>query len=813
MLKFVKPIIFTLLLSNAAIGLAVEESRGIIEGRVFNAKNNEPVPFANVVIWGTNIGSVTDLDGNFLFTGLEPGFVELRVSSVGFKDYVSEQLQVTNAKKVFVEIPLEETNVQLDEVVVKASPFRRTEESPVSLRRIGIAEIEKNPGGNRDISRVIQSFPGVASSVSFRNDVIVRGGGAAENAFYLDGVEIPTINHFSTQGASGGPVGILNVDFIKEVNYYSGAFPANRGDALSSVFEFRQIDGNKERLKFRGAVGATDVALTMDGPLGDRTTFIASVRRSYLQILFAALELPFLPTFNDFQFKVKTRINDKNEVTFLGLGAIDRFRLNLDANETEEQRYILGFIPMNEQYSYTVGGVYKHFRSKGFDTWVVSRGYLNNTAYKYQNNIEEDSLLTFDYASIEIENKFRYEHRSIYDNGLKLNYGANLEYATYSNETFNKALFAGEQPLIIDYESNIDVVKYGLFAQVSEEFFRERLSLSLGARIDGNDYSEEMSNPLDQFSPRFSASCLLFNRFYVNFNTGRYYQMPPYTSLGFRDTTGTLVNKENRLKYLWNDQVVFGLEYLPAENQKITLEGFYKWYHDYPFSLSDSVSISSKGANFGTYGDEELISLADGRAYGMELFYRNRNLWDFDLNLILSYTLVWSETEEYDNNPDPTGDYIPTAWDNRHILNITAIKNFKRNWQIGLKWRFVGGAPYTPFDREFSSLRPVWDVRQIGVFDFNRFNGERLDAFHQLDTRVDKEYFFDKWTLNLYLDIQNVYNFELKNAPDLILNEDENGNPVILNPEAPYNQQRYDLKTIRTTSGTVIPTVGIIVEF
>jgi len=213
----------------------LQGQQGVIEGRVFNAANNNPVEFATIAIYGTSIGSISDLDGNFLFTGLEPGYVELRVSSVGYETYISEPIQVTNAKKVFIEVPLNEANIQLEEVVVRASPFRRIEESPVSLRRINIEEIEKSPGGNRDISKVIQSFPGVAATPAQRNDVIVRGGGPSENTFYLDGIEIPNINHFATQGASGGPVGIINADFLREVNLFSGAFPASTSDALSSV--------------------------------------------------------------------------------------------------------------------------------------------------------------------------------------------------------------------------------------------------------------------------------------------------------------------------------------------------------------------------------------------------------------------------------------------------------------------------------------------------------------------------------------------------------------------------------------------------
>src|SRR6056297_3282615 len=416
-----------LLLFGLLINIAYGQ-KGIIEGRVYNAKNNTPVEFASIAIFGTSIGSISDLDGNFLFTGLEPGFVELRVSSIGFENYVSEAIQVTNSGKVYIEIPLEEANYEIDEIVVRASPFRRDKDSPLSLQRINLEEIEKAPGGNRDISKVIQSYPGVASTPAQRNDVIVRGGGPNENSFYLDGVEIPNINHFATQGASGGPVGIINVDFIREVEFYSGAFPANRGNALSSVLELQQKDGNPEKLEVQGTLGASEVALTLDGPIGDKTTFIFSARRSYLQLLFQVLELPFLPTFNDFQFKSRTRIDEKNQLTFIGLGAIDDFELNKKANDTESQRYILDYIPVNTQRNYTIGAVYKHFRENSYDTYVISRNYLKNRSYKYQDNIEVDSLKTLDYNSTEAENKFRYENTTR-TNGYKINAGVGLEYA------------------------------------------------------------------------------------------------------------------------------------------------------------------------------------------------------------------------------------------------------------------------------------------------------------------------------------------------------------------------------------------------
>ncbi len=802
-----KKILFTICLIGLPTGTIIAQ-QGVIEGRIYNSNNNEPVEFATSTIYGTSIGSISDLDGKFLFTGLEPGYIELRVSSVGYETYISEAILVTNAKKVFMEIPLVEANVELEEVVVKASPFRKIKESPVSLRRISIEEIEKSPGGNRDISKVIQSFPGVSSTPAQRNDIIVRGGGPSENTFYLDGVEIPNINHFATQGASGGPVGIINADFLREVNLYTGAFPASKGNALSSVIDLRQIDGNKEKLNFRGSIGASDLALTMDGPLGENTSYIASYRRSYLQFLFQLLELPFLPKYNDYQFKVKSRINTKNEISLISIGSYDNNNLNLEANKTEEQRFILGYIPESFQWSYAIGAVYKHYRESGYDTWVLSRNYLHNESTKYQNNIFEDIFRTLDYDSDEIENKIRYEHTSNYKGGFKVNYGINFEYAKFFARTFNKK-YINNQLVTFNNESFFDMFKWGIFGQASKELFADRLVLSLGLRADANNFNDNMSKLVNQISPRFSASYMLTTGWYLNFNTGRFYQLPAYTTMGFKNEEGKMVNKAT-LTYVQSDHFVAGVEWLPDSESKLSVEGFLKKYDNYPFSLTDSISLASKGADFGLFGNEPVASVAEGRAFGAEFLYRNRDL--FGTNLTISYTLVRSETLPKKESLVPLG-WIPTTWDNIHLLNIYGFRKFKGNWQIGFKWRFVGGQPYTPYDNYTSSLVQYWDVTGFPSQDLNRYNQQRYEPFHQLDLRIDKEWYLSRVTINLYADVQNVYNYKSTSNTFLVQELDKEGNPFIENPSDPPELQRYRMEEFTSAAGTVLPTVGIIIEF
>jgi hypothetical protein len=776
--------------------------QGSIKGRIFDESSNEPIAFANIILFGTTTGVSSDIDGNYSFTGLKPGFVKLAVSAVGFEVKVTEDFQVTNAKTFFIDIPMKPKEFELQEVVIKASPFARIEESPLSLRTLQISEIEKNPGGNRDISKVIQILPGVSSTPAFRNDIIVRGGGGNENAFYLDGIEIPNLNHFSTQGSSGGPVGIINADFIREVEFYSGAFPADRGKSLSSILDLKLLDGNHDKLIARASIGATDLALTLNGPISKKSTFLASYRRSYLQYLFQVLGLPFLPTYNDFMAKYKVEFDEKNQLEVLGIGSIDKSKLNTGIkNPDESQRYILSYLPVFEQWSYMMGADYKHFRDNGYTDIVLSRNMLNNHSYKYNDNIETAANKTYDYNSTEAENKLRIEQNSRRGT-FKYNYGGGLEFADYTNTTFQKVYQDGRNDTI-NYNSKLNLFLWNAFGQVSKNFMDSRLILSLGVRMDANNYTPYMSSLLHQLSPRLSASFGITDKLFLNFNTGRYYQRPPYTSLGFRDNNEVLVNKVNDIRYISADHIVFGFEYLPKKDAKISLEGFYKYYLNYPFSVKDSINIASKSADYGTFGDEEIISKSNGMAYGLEVLAQDKSFFGF--NVILSYTFVISKFT------DKNQKFVPSAWDNRNILNLTVLRSFKKNWDIGAKWRFVGGAPYTPADLELSSMVPAWDVRGRAYPDYNQFNALRLKAFHQLDIRVDKTYYFKKWSLNLYVDIQNVYNFKAQNPPNYT-NTDVSGNPVIVNPGAPYDQQLYQLRPINSETGTILPSIGIIVE-
>ena len=766
-----------------------------IKGVVIDKSTRQPLEFVNVLVVGLGIGASTDANGNFLITQVPPGIYRLQASFLGYKTDLTPEYRVNHVTP-YVQIELEEENASLNEVVVTASPFQKVPESPVSLRVIGLQEIEKAPGANRNISKVVQNYPGVAfSPIGYRNDLIVRGGGPSENRFYLDGVEIPNINHFSTQGASGGPVGLIDADLIRSVKFYSGAFPADKGNALSSVLDFSLRDGDMERNSLKATLGASEVSLSSNGHIGNKTSYLVSVRQSYLQALFKILGLPFLPAYTDASFKIKTRFDSHNELTLLGLGGIDRMKLNLGI-EGEDAEYMLSYLPEINQETYTVGGVYRHYSQRHVQSIVLSQSYLNNRNVKYRDNDESsEENLTLRLGSIEQETKLRMENTSSWS-VWKVKAGFDLNYSRYKSNEYRKVFANALREY--DYHTDLSLWRWGMFASVDYAAPDKSFTASMGVRTDGNNYSDKMKELWRQLSPRLSVSYRLVEGLTLSGHVGLYYQLPSYTALGFKGEEGEYVNRH--LDYISVSQESLGLSWTPNENMELSVEGFYKLYGHMPFSLSDQIPLSCKGNDYGTIGNEALSSEAKGRSYGVELMFK----WLLTQKLNLSSSLTIFKSEFKDGEQ---GSYVPSAWDNRFILNMSGTYNFPKHWSLGAKVSCIGGSPYTPYDVEKSSLVEAWNVQGRAYYDYSRYNQERLPVFGQLDVRVDKTFYLKKCMLGFYLDIQNITASKLR-QPDALMSTGQ-----IENPSAPLSEQRYVMKSIRQESGTLLPTLGITFEY
>ena len=791
-----KRLLSVLLLCHITISFLWAQPVHQVKGTVIDKSSRQPLEFINVMIVGLNKGGVTDAEGKFSIEQVPPGIYRLQASAIGYKTVTTPEY-ILSTRDLHIQIEMEENQTELEGVTITASPFRRDIESPVSLRIIGLQEIEKSPGANRDISRIVQSYPGVAfSPIGYRNDLIVRGGSPSENRFYLDGVEIPNINHFSTQGASGGPVGILNADLIREVNFYTGAFPTDKGNALSSVLDFKLRDGDMERNSVKATLGASEVSLASNGHLGKKTSYLVSVRQSYLQFLFDMLGLPFLPTFTDAQFKLKTRFDAQNELTVLGLGGIDKMKLNTKADD-EDNEYILSYLPKIQQETFTLGAVYRHYAGAHVQSVIASHSYLNNRNTKYRQNDESNpDNLTLRLRSTEQNTQFRLENSSSFRN-WKVTVGANLDYSQYSNTTFQKVYTDHAQTF--DYHTYLDIMRWGLFGTINYTSIDERFTASLGLRADANNYSAAMKDMTDQLSPRLSLSYQLTEHWSLSGNAGLYYQLPPYTALGFKNNNGLYANKY-ALRYMQVSQGSIGINWRKGDTFEVSLEGFYKDYDKIPLSVADGIPLTCKGNDYGVIGNELLTSTAQGRSYGAELLLK----WLIakKLNLASSFTLFKSE---YRNNKE--SEYIASAWDNRFIFNLRGTYNLPRHWSVGMKVSCIGGAPYTPYDADKSSLVTAWNAQGKPYYDYTRYNEERLPAFTQVDIRIGKTFYLKRCMLGFYIDLQNIAGSKLKQADVLM------STGVIKNPDAPIAEQRYVMKSVKQESGTLLPTLGITFEY
>jgi hypothetical protein len=790
------------------------QNTGIIAGEVRDKSTQEALIGATVLLEGTSLGAQTDASGKFKIASIPPKSYNLKVQYVGYQTKTLFNIVVTTGNIQTFTIELEAEGKNLSEVVIQTRTFGKRTETPLSVQSLTAEEIRSNPGGNFDISRVIQALPGVGGNTgsgAFRNDILIRGGGPSENVFYLDGIEIPVINHFTTQGASGGPQGILNVSFIEDVTLSSSSFKANVDNALSSVLSFKQRDGNSERVQGNVRLSASEFGLTLDGPLTRNTTFLASARRSYLQFLFQALDLPIRPNYWDFQFKTTTRINDKTTLTTLGVGAIDEFSFAVPKNATPETEYIIRANPIINQWNYTVGAVLKRRVQNGFMNVSASRNMFQNKLDRFsEGKTNDEKFRTLGTVSQEIENKFRLDVNK-FSGKWKYAYGGVFQYVKFNNtgtvRVRNPILdLAGNTiaPAVsITYNTALEFFRYGFFADVSRKFIGERLALSAGIRADGNTFTTTGHEMWRTLSPRVSASYALRSNLNLNASIGRYYRLPIYTVLGFKDTTGSFVNRNN--EYTGVDHYVAGIEYLPARNTRITIEGFYKSYFNYAVSATNGVSLANQGTEFGAIGNEKVFSTGSGQAYGTEIFFQQKLTSNFYATV--SYTFFYSSFS------GSNGTLVPSAWDTRHLVSAIAGYKFKNGWELGVKHRFAGGSPFTPFDEKAS--RQNYLLTGNGVIDFGRLNTLRLGNFNQTDIRIDKKWNFKRVTIDVFLDIQNIlrvsseaipaYNF--KRTDDNTGWATTDGNPIRIDGSngIPVISPNFN--------DTFLPSFGFIVEF
>jgi hypothetical protein len=759
----------------AVLPASLAAQTATLTGRVLNRETQAPVSGAVVRVEPQGAETLTDAQGRFRLEGLTPGTVRVQASSLGFAPTLETSVMLRTSRPTFLELTLAPQAIQLEGITVEADAFRGDDDAPTSVQRLTEVEIRRTPGGFQDISRSVLSLPGVAGGVDNRNDLLVRGGGPAENAYYLDGIRVPQINHFATQGTAGGAVGLLNVDFIQDATFFTGGFGAPYGDALSSVLEVQNRPGNRDGIAGDFTLGASEAGLTLDGPLGEEATWLFSVRRSYTQFLFQALGLPIRPNYWDAQVGATWEPSGRDRITFVGIGAIDDFDIVQPGPDDDyENQEIYRRVLDNDQRTFTVGGTWQRLVGAG--------GVLRLRA--------SHSLVDYDFADRDSEEQPLLSNRSRENDShlglsgdfqalprLRVGLGGELVRASIESDVFQRAVEGGVIPEDIVYGSEARFWKPSLWAQAVWK--PGRLTATMGLRADG---VTALDDPWT-LSPRAGLRYGILPALDLTLSGGIFHQSPSKLALAVEED-GTRVN--GSLAQLRNWQVVGGGDWRVSQGLRLRAEGFYKSYDQMPVLRDDPrINLANLGDDYGYVGAAPLQPLGGGRAYGLELFAQQK--LTASLFFLGAYTLSWSEFSGDD------GVLKPSSWDRRHMLDLTAGYLLGESWELGSKLRILSGQAYTPFDLERSAL--TYPVTGRGVRDWDRVGAERSDVYARLDVRAEKTFFFERWDAVVYLDLQNVLN--RKNVTGYRYTQD---------PAFPDN--------LRPVEGVgLLPTFGFSIEF
>lgn len=707
-----------------------EQGKGRIVGSVVDFVTRQPLIGANVLIIGTTIGAATDINGNFRIENLDPNTYQLRASVIGYEPQTKTDVVVSPGRLTQIAFTLSAQIIEFEGVEVTGDFFRKDPFEVNSIRSFSFEEIRRSPGGFEDVVRALSVLPGVAQADAGRNDLIVRGGAPSENLYLVDGIEVPNINHFGTQGATGGPLSFINLDFVRETSFSTGGFSSLYGDKLSSVLTIDLRNGRNDRLGGKATISASQFGLNVEGPLlNENSSFIISARRSYLDFIFKAAGFSFVPEYYDLLTKTDFRLDNRNSLSFIFIGAFGNVKF---FNNDEEQRFDNARILGTDQIQYVTGISYRRLINKGFFDISLSRNFTDFDSRQRDLNLNP----IFTNQSIEEENNLRADLVYQISNKSELNFGATAKLVEFDSDILFPTFITsfGDSLPVTSLNKSENFLKLGSYVNFN---FRplNRLTTNLGLRLDYFD----AINTKTYLSPRFSTSYRLTEITNLNFSTGVYYQSPSYIWL--------IADERNRdLKKVKVDQYVLGFDHRLNEDALLKVEGFYKDYSNYPTSLvrpylvlaNTGAGFAGSDDNYSAFGLEPLVSEGFGNARGVELSVQKK-LSQTPYYGILSLTYSEAEFTALD------GIKRPGSYDQNWIFNLSGGYKIDKHWEISTKFRFASGKPYTPFNSD-------------GTQNIADYNTRRLKSLHSLDLRVDRRWFFSGWTLITYLDIQNVYN-------------------------------------------------------
>jgi outer membrane receptor protein involved in Fe transport len=748
---------------------AQEPATGVIAGRVIRAVTEAPVPGAIVRVSGTGLATQSDSLGRFTLRGVATGIVSLEIRALGFAPITRSDIAVSPAKPAEVLITLRAVEVQLQTVTTRPEAFapQLPAATPVSTQSYTAEEVRRQPGAQEDVLRAVSVAPGVGVTNGARNDIIVRGGAPFENLFVVDNIEVPNINHFGSQGSTGGPISLINIRFIESAALSAGGFGARYGDRSSSATILTLREGNRERLAGELNVAATQVGVVVEGPIGDQASFFVNVRQSYLDLLFKAIGLAFIPAYTDATAKAVWRPSSRDAISALAIVARGTVTFN---NDSADDRVTNAQVLAPSQDQYFSGLTWKRLLSRGVVSTTLGRTWTRFVT------AQRDSLLqpVFESRSTEGETTLRSDVRWEPRSALSLEAGTIFKYASTLTYDATLAGFTRRdaqgtaQPLTVD--TSFTAARNGSYVQAAWQT-TPRLRLSAGLRGDWYGF---LDNAV-RVAPRLSAAFRVDDATTLSVSGGQYWQAPSYIWL-----VGDPGNAAS-LRPFRADQAVVGVTRLLGDDLKVQFEVYGKRYAAYPTRVfRPQAVLSPSGFDDATtdipFGLEPLTSRGTGSAYGAELFVQKK------LGLIPVYgqfSASWNHTRFTALD----GIARRGAFDTPVLANLVLGWRPNARWELATRVRGASGLPLTPF---------VTTGSLAGQLDFTQYNAQRLDAFFAADVRVDRRFVFGRQQLIAFLDLQNVTGRQNATTPQW-------------NPR---------LRAVETAEGIgLLPTIGLNWEF
>jgi hypothetical protein len=723
-------LIVLLLFFNAAAFSQNEGPKGSIQGRVLDIQTKTPLIGVNIYVKNTQTGTTTNSDGIYVLPNIPVGLNKIVFSYIGYESITKTDIIVNPDRTVFLNIEMNPSAVELQDVVVTNGYFSELENKPVSTVNFSSEEIRRSPGTAGDVSRILFTLPSVAKVNDQRNSLIVRGGTPVENSFYLDNIEIPNINHFPVEGSSDGPIGILNADFIKDVNFHSGGFSPIFGDRLSSIMEITYREGDKNRFSPQVNLNMAGAGGAVEGSLGEKINYMLSFNRSYLDLLVNQIEEGSpLPKYGDVQGKMVYDIDNDNQLTLLQVLSLDD--INLDAKKAVDND--ANMYGRTNGTSNTTGVNWQHiWNTKGYSNTSLAYTYTG-----YDNDYSKTVDLRQFYTNKSKDNFIRL--RNV--NYLKLDEKNSLEFGTDLAAMFTKYnTFYGEykdqygnvtDPM--DVDKKLTGYKLGVFG-VHHVELPYNFKLDYGARADYFTYNSNFN-----FSPRATFTYQLDPKTAFSFSSGLFYQNIP---------NNILVQSEDfkSLKTPLAVHYIAGFSKNLGDATRLSIEAYYKVYRNFPVNpeqptmfLFDQVQV------FGIFwSNAALKDNGKADAKGVEVTLQKKLAEDF-------YGLV-SGSVSNSGYEDMFGKRHDRIYDNRFNFNVEGGYIPGNDWEFKVRWVYAGGAPYTPFNYEASRSAGV------GIWDLSKTNSERLPDYHSMNIRIDKKFYFNSSSLLVYLSVWNVYN-------------------------------------------------------